>query len=139
MRRLVCRESALLAGADVIVICKHPETPRAGCSRKGSMSEATPSTLDTRREQTFPTLGKAMIERLCRFSEPRRFRKGEFLARAGAVPPGLLIVMSGEVHVAPHERPDDTIVTYHAGNFLGELAQLSGRPSLVDAVALSDV
>src|SRR5260221_632765 len=31
------------------------------------------------------------------------------------------------------------IVTYHAGSFLGELAQLSGRPALVDAQAESAV
>ncbi|MDB5444845.1 MAG: thioredoxin reductase, partial [Phenylobacterium sp.] len=34
---------------------------------------------------------------------------------------------------------DQRIVTHHPGSFLGELAQLSGRPALVDAVAESDV
>ncbi|HEY8950500.1 MAG TPA: FAD-dependent oxidoreductase [Rhizomicrobium sp.] len=86
----------------------------------------------------FPVLTQAEIDRLRRFGEPRRFAKGEYLARVGTPTPGLLLFLSGEVRVAPHDRPDEVIVTYHAGNFLGELAQLSGRPALTDAVALAD-
>ncbi len=103
------------------------------------MSDAASSPWDARREQTFPTLSPPTIERLRRFGSFRHFAKGDVIVRAGAVAPGLLVILSGEVHVAPHERPDDTIVTYHAGNFLGELAQLSGRPAFVDAVSLTDV
>jgi len=95
--------------------------------------------MDTRREQMFPTLAMVDIDRLRRFGSPRQFKPGEFLTRVGEVAPGLFVVLSGEVRVAPHDRPDELIVTYHAGSFLGELAQLSGRPSLADAVALSDV
>jgi len=86
----------------------------------------------------FPVLAQAEIDRLRRFGEQRRFAKGEYLARVGTPTPGLLLFLSGEVQVAPHDRPDEVIVTYHAGNFLGELAQLSGRPALTDAVALTD-
>jgi len=99
----------------------------------------TPSVLDTRRDQMFPTLDAVRIDRLRRFGETRRFAKGDFLARVGQVTPGLMVILSGEVRVAPHERPDEPIVTYRAGGFLGELAQLSGQPALVDAVALADV
>ena len=102
------------------------------------MSDPRPSVLDTRREQMFPVLAQAEIDRLRRFGEQRRFAKGEYLARVGTPTPGLLLFLSGEVQVAPHDRPDEVIVTYHAGNFLGELAQLSGRPALTDAVALTD-
>jgi thioredoxin reductase (NADPH) len=98
-----------------------------------------PSVLDTRRDQMFPILASAEIDRLRRFGETRRFQKGDFLARVGETTPGLLIFLSGEVRVTAHDRPDEPIVTYHSGQFLGELAQLSGRPALADAVALSDV
>jgi thioredoxin reductase (NADPH) len=87
----------------------------------------------------FPVLGTPEIARLRRFGEPRHFAKGDFLARAGETTAGLLLILSGAVLVAPHGHRDQAIVTYGAGNFLGELAQLSGRPSLVDAEALSDV
>jgi thioredoxin reductase (NADPH) len=43
------------------------------------------------------------------------------------------------VRVLPHNAPDKPIVTYGVGGFLGELAQLSGRPALTDAIALTPV
>ena len=107
-------------------------------SGRQSVSESKPSVLDTRRDQMFPVLAAAEIDRLRRFGEVRRFAKGDFLARVGEVSPGLLVFLSGEIQVTPHDRPDEPIVIYHAGQFLGELAQLSGRPALADAVALSD-
>jgi thioredoxin reductase (NADPH) len=97
------------------------------------------SVMDTRRAQMFPTLAMAEIDRMRRFGAVRAFGKGDFLAQMGEATAGLLVVLSGNVHVGPHDRPGEAIVTYEAGGFLGELAQLSGRPSLVDAVALSDV
>lgn len=103
------------------------------------MSEPKQSVMETRREQMFPVLPAAMIDRLRRFGEPHRFAKDEFVARVSEAMPGLLVFLSGMVRVVPHDRPDDLIVTYQPGGFLGELAQLSGGPSLVDAVALTDV
>ncbi|HEX3810432.1 MAG TPA: FAD-dependent oxidoreductase [Rhizomicrobium sp.] len=103
------------------------------------MSDAKPQVLDTRRAQMFPVLAAAEIDRLRRFGALRKFGEGDFLARTGQVTAGLIVVLSGSVRVAPRDRPDQVIVTYEAGHFLGELAQLSGRPSLADAVALSDV
>jgi thioredoxin reductase (NADPH) len=95
--------------------------------------------MDTRRDQMFLTLEQAQIDRLRRFGSPRHFAKGEFLARAGGESGGLMLILSGEVSVAPHGHLDRPIVTHKAGGFLGELAQLSGRPALTDAVALTDV
>jgi thioredoxin reductase (NADPH) len=103
------------------------------------VSDAKPQVLDTRRAQMFPVLAAAEIDRLRRFGALRKFGEGDFLARTGQVTAGLIVVLSGSVRVAPRDRPDQVIVTYEAGHFLGELAQLSGRPSLADAVALSDV
>ncbi|HSM96208.1 MAG TPA: FAD-dependent oxidoreductase [Rhizomicrobium sp.] len=94
--------------------------------------------MDSRRDQIFPVLATAEVDRLRRFGEPRRFKKGDYLARVGETTPGLLVFLSGDIRVTAHDHPDVPIVTYTAGNFLGELVQLSGRPSLVDAVALSD-
>src|SRR5262245_53811376 len=99
------------------------------------------STIESRRSQMFPTLSDADVSRLRRFGEPQRYRVGDYAARAGEVAPGLQIVLSGEVRVAPHEEHlrDEAIVVHRVGSFMGELAQLSGRPSLVDAIALTDV
>ncbi len=89
----------------------------------------------------FPTLRPAEIDRLRRFGEVERYRADDVIVRAGEETHGLYVILSGEVRIAPHEahRRDETIVTHEPGSFMGELAQLSGRPSLVDAIALSRV
>jgi thioredoxin reductase (NADPH) len=101
----------------------------------------TPSILDTRRDQTFPTLDRAEIERVRRFGKPRAFAPGERLAKAGDVGGGLSIILSGEVEVIRHDSAgrSTSIVTHGPGAFLGELAQLAGRPALVDATARGPV
>jgi thioredoxin reductase (NADPH) len=105
------------------------------------MTEPAPSILDTRRAQMFPTLTEAEIERLRRFGEPRRYQAGEALARVGEPGVGLAIILSGEVEISQHGELGrrEAIVTHRPGGFMGELAQLSGRPSLVDAFAKRDV
>jgi thioredoxin reductase (NADPH) len=103
-----------------------------------NVPDSKPSVMDTRRDQMFPVLAAAEIDRLRRFAEPRQYKKGEFLTRAGEVTVGLMVFLAGTVRVAPHDKPDEPIVTYGPGQFLGELVQLSGRPSLTDSEALSD-
>ena len=99
------------------------------------------SILDTRRDQMFPTLDAAEIERVRRFGELRAFAPGERLATVGQVGAALSIILSGEVEVTRYDsaRRGTAIVTHGPGAFLGELAQLSGRPALVDATARGPV
>jgi thioredoxin reductase (NADPH) len=89
----------------------------------------------------FPRLTDEEMARLAKFGERRGYRAGEKVARVGEIPPGLQLILSGRLEVTHHDHSDETshIVTHERGNFTGELAQLSGRPSLVDAVALTDV
>ena len=107
------------------------------------MSMASPqiSIFEARREQAFPVLQKADMERLCRFGEKHSYAAGEYLAKAGEIGPGMFLILSGEVVVTQRDdsKPHDPIVTYGPGSFGGELAQLSGRPALVDAVAKTPV
>jgi thioredoxin reductase (NADPH) len=53
----------------------------------------------------------------------------------------LIIVLSGHVDITRRDRhgQDMPIVTHDPGSFMGELAQLSGRPALVDAHAKDKV
>src|SRR4029453_298533 len=97
--------------------------------------------IESRRHQMFPTLTAAEIERLRRFGEPQAYAAGDHLARTGEVSRGFYIVLAGEVAVTQHDAhgSDVPIVVYGPGSFGGELAQLAGRPALVDAVALGDV
>jgi thioredoxin reductase (NADPH) len=101
------------------------------------MSESTHSIINTRRAQMFPTLEPAEIERLHRFGETRSFAAGEYLARTGEVGPGLYVILSGAVIVSQRDEfaSHSPIVVHGPGSFMGELAQLSDRPALVDGVA----
>jgi thioredoxin reductase (NADPH) len=93
--------------------------------------------MDTRHDQMFPILAAAEIERLRRFGVAKSFGASEALVRAGEVGHGLAVVLSGNVKITQHKETvrGEAIVTHGPGAFMGELAQLSGRPALVDAYA----
>jgi thioredoxin reductase (NADPH) len=99
------------------------------------------SVLETRRDQMFPQLSSDEIARLSRFGSTREYPAGTLITKAGTVSEGLVFVLKGEIDVkqggAVSQR--QTIVRHVPGSFHGELAQLSDRPSLVDAVAATDV
>jgi thioredoxin reductase (NADPH) len=105
------------------------------------MSQIIQSVLDQRRDQIFPKLDPLEIERVRRFGELRSFAIGERLMTAGQVAPGLVIILAGAVAVTGRDDLDNRheIVTHGQGNFMGELAQLAGRPALVDAIAQEKV
>src|SRR5215469_1336700 len=104
-------------------------------------STPTPSIIDTRRDQMFPTLEALEVERVRRFGKMRAFAPTEPLAQIGKVSAGLSIILSGEVDVTRQGSSGQyaPIVTYGPGAFLGELAQLAGRPALVNATARGPV
>src|SRR5215208_1290639 len=101
------------------------------------MSATRPSIFDTRRYQMFPVLQPPEIERVRRFGTKRSYRQGEALAKVGEVGEGLTIILAGNVDVTRHHESGhgEPIVTHGPGAFMGELAQLAGRPVLVDAHA----
>ena len=59
----------------------------------------------------------------------------------GEVGHGLTIILAGEVQITQRDQSGrrEPIVTHGPGAFMGELAQLSGRPALVDAYAQGPV
>jgi len=103
---------------------------------------AKPSVADTRRDQIFPTLSAHDFERLGRFGTVRHFDQGDYLMKTGTVAQGLAFVLKGQIDVRPSNHigsASQSIVKHGPGSFLGELAQLSDRPALVDAVAETPV
>jgi thioredoxin reductase (NADPH) len=89
----------------------------------------------------FPVLEQTDIARLRRFGSIRTYPAGDRLVSAGDVAEGLTVILSGRVGVSQVDNSGHAvkIITHRPGAFMGELAQLSGRPSLVDATALDDV
>ncbi len=105
------------------------------------MTDSQRELIATRGAQMFPRLTDDELSRLSRFGEPRSYRAGEMISRIGETGPGLMLILSGEAEVTQNDRGEHQthIVTHERGNFMGELAQLSGRPVLVDTKALTDV
>jgi hypothetical protein len=81
----------------------------------------------------FPILEASEIERVRRFGVVRSFNDGEALEQVGVVGDGLIIIPGWRGRGQP-ARPIRTPNAYR-GAFLGELAQLAGRPALIDAYA----
>ena len=96
---------------------------------------------EARRDQMFPTLDGRDIQRLKRFGEARAWPAGGSIVKAGEIAPGLVVVLSGKVAVSMGGAfASGAAITEHGpGQFMGELAQLSDRPALVDAAAVTDV
>ena len=105
------------------------------------MAQPPQTIIATRAAQMFPKLSEAEVERLRRFGEVRSFDEGQALQKVGESGHGLTIFLSGQAEISQHDESGlrTPIVTHGPGSFMGELAQLSGRPSLVDSYALTPV
>lgn len=102
---------------------------------------ADPTFIEARRHQMFPVLDDHDIAQLKRFGTPQSWKAGSAIVKAGEAAPGLVLVLSGRVavHQGGAFSQREAIVEHGPGQFLGELAQLSDSPALVDATAASDV
>jgi thioredoxin reductase (NADPH) len=101
------------------------------------MPQSVHPLIEARREQRFPVLEPDEIERLAQFGERRSYAAGDRMVATGEIAPGTFVILRGRVDVTqrgPHGQ-SELIVTHGPGSFQGELAQLSDRPSLVDAIA----
>jgi len=100
-----------------------------------------PTIFDSRHAQMFPVLSQAEIDRMRHFGHSETFAEGDMLLRAGERGHGLVVVLGGEVEVTRRDSAGQpqSIVRHGPGSFMGELAQLSGRPALVDARATQQV
>ncbi len=99
------------------------------------------STFESRRGQAFPILTSREIDRLRRFGAVRGWADGECLFEAGVEGPGMIVVLSGTVTVTRRDGLGGNVHVHDqgAGEFLGEVGQLTGRPVFVDGHARGPV
>lgn len=97
--------------------------------------------VETRRHQMFPVLGASCIERIRRFGSVRHYARGDCLFRAGEAGPGMFVVLRGIVAITQRDGLGRVVPIERQGpgQFLAEIAQLSGRPALVDGHAEDEV
>jgi thioredoxin reductase (NADPH) len=100
-----------------------------------------PTVIETRRDQVYPILTPAEVDRIRHFGHVQTFEPGALLVRTGERGHGLIVMLSGAIAVTRRDGVgnDHPINIHRPGSFLGELAQLSGRPWLVDGKALEPV
>ena len=105
------------------------------------MSQSVHPLIEARRDQMFPVLEAAEIGRLWRFGELKSYAAGERIVATGEIAPGAFVILTGRVDIMQSGGlgHSQLIVTHGPGSFMGELAQLSDRPSLVDAYAKEKV
>jgi thioredoxin reductase (NADPH) len=85
-----------------------------------------------RREQMFPRLTDAQIERVASLGERRDVRAGEILFDVGDRNSAFYVVTSGALEIVrPGDTGDELIAVHGPGQFTGEINMLSARRSLV--------
>ncbi len=90
--------------------------------------------LAERREQIFPKLSDAQLQRVARYGERHHARDGETLFDQGAAGLGIHVIVSGAVEIVrPGLAGDERLTVQRAGEFTGEVNVLAGRRSLVRA------
>ena len=95
--------------------------------------------IETRREQMFPKLTPAQIDRLEAYGKRLRIRAGEVLTEPGDRHGRILVVLSGAIEVVLPGIAGETPVTVHtAGSFAGEMSALRGSGATVRARVRED-
>ncbi len=102
---------------------------------------ALPSQLESRRAQMFPQLTEAEIRKLQRFGTVRTFRNGVRILEAGHTTFGMIVTLAGRIAISRYDGLGNSwpITEHGPGEFTAEVSQLSGRPTLVNGVAVGDV
>ncbi|GAA4342335.1 FAD-dependent oxidoreductase [Variovorax defluvii] len=97
--------------------------------------------VETRSHQMFPALSPCDVARIKRFGSVRHFARGECLFRAGERGAGMFLVLDGHVAITQRDGLGRVVPirSQGPGQFLAEIAQLSGRPALVDGHAEDEV
>jgi thioredoxin reductase (NADPH) len=106
-----------------------------------SKVETQKSITETRRDQIFLALTPAELERMRRFGEYRSYDAGQALFKIGERGHGLFVILSGSIDLIRDDEKDGRrpFQSPGPGSMIGELAQLAGRPVLVDGYAREPV
>jgi hypothetical protein len=88
----------------------------------------------------FPTLTPEQMAVVAEVGVRQTYPDGAVLFRAGEVAFKFLVLLEGEIAILDHsgETPQ-TVLVHYAGEFTGDLANLAGRSSNVEAVARGPV
>jgi thioredoxin reductase (NADPH) len=101
-----------------------------------TITTPTPQETPEQLEAMFPALDDAQVARLKQFGEERRAEAGEILYDQGDSEHGVFVVLDGSIEIITNPNCTETVLrVLGRGAFTGEVNQLSGRRSLVQARA----
>jgi CRP-like cAMP-binding protein len=89
-----------------------------------------------RRIPLFAGCSRRELEAVSRVADELRFPAGRVLMQQGSTGRELIVLVEGEVNV---ERNDAVIAVRRGGDFIGELALVTGRPRTATVTAATDL
>lgn len=97
--------------------------------------------LEQRRYQMYPHFSEARMAKVARFGKTERWKAGAVMFRTGERSVGMRLLVQGRVQLIVRDGLGQSRVfaEVSARQFIGETATLSGKPYLVDALAITDV
>ena len=88
------------------------------------------------RVEMFQSLSKRHLRKVARLTEPKRFKKGADVVRAGSRGDALYVILDGTARVT---TPDGHTRTLASGDCFGELALLDGAPRAATVTAIDSL
>lgn len=86
--------------------------------------------------ESFPTLSDAQLERATSGLPVRAHGAGDVLLEPGQNPPGIFVLLAGELEIIRLQDRKPTVVrVLEPGQFTGEVSTLAGRPAVVRIAA----
>jgi len=86
------------------------------------------------REEAFPQLTGAQIDRVAKFASRRSVKAGEVLVEQGSKEMPFILVLSGGLEVLRcSPQGAQQVVVHGPGNFFGDMTMMTSRPSIVTA------
>ncbi|MFM0075965.1 FAD-dependent oxidoreductase [Paraburkholderia sediminicola] len=100
-----------------------------------------PASLGAPSDHLYPRFSEADIDRMRRFGTLEHWNAGDVMFRTGQPGLGMRVLLSGQARLTRRDGlgRSQVIAELSAGQFLGEVAQLTGKPALADGLALTDV
>lgn len=96
------------------------------------------SDFDFKKEvpQAFPVLDAGQIKVVAEFADCKTYADGDVLIRAGETDFKFHVIKSGAIEIVDRSSGEPrTLLVHEAGEFTGDLLNLTGRSSNVDAIA----
>ncbi|WP_407935194.1 FAD-dependent oxidoreductase [Cupriavidus plantarum] len=116
-------------------------TEAASEATASAVDRDIPASMSSRHHQMYMRFSEPELARIGRFGTLRCYAPGGHLECTGVRTAGMFVILDGTVQINQRDGLGNTrpLTQFTRGDFAAELAAMSGKPSLVDAVAIDHV